>query len=61
LKYFPESDLHLSLPTIQKGAHMLQPLGVEALVLISNAPRKGVALNHSHLLPPKMHENPSKI
>jgi hypothetical protein len=39
LKYSFEGDLHFSL-TVQNGAHMLQPQGEEALMLISNAPKK---------------------
>jgi hypothetical protein len=40
---------------------MLQPLGEEAFVLISNAPRKGGALRCSHLLPStKMGKNQQK-
>jgi len=40
---------------------MLQPLGEETLTPMSNAPRKGRALNHSHLLPlTKTNENPTK-
>jgi hypothetical protein len=61
LKYFPKVDLNIFLSIVHKGAHMLQPLGAEAFVLISNAPRKGVASNCLHLLPPKMGKNPSKI
>jgi hypothetical protein len=60
-EYFPEGDLHLPLPTVQKKAHILQPLGAKPLVLITNAPKKGVVSNCSHLLPPKMGKNPSKI
>ncbi len=40
---------------------MLQPLGEETFTLISNAPRKGVAPNYSHLSPlTKKYENLTK-
>jgi len=40
LKYSFEGDFHFSLLIVQNGAHMLQPQGEEALMLISNAPKK---------------------
>jgi hypothetical protein len=40
---------------------MVHPLKEKNFVLISNAPRKGVALNCSHLSPPtRMGKNPTK-
>jgi hypothetical protein len=45
LKYFPEGDMHLSQPIVQKGTHILQPFREEALTLISNAPKKGMTSN----------------
>jgi hypothetical protein len=40
---------------------MLQSPGEEAFALISNVPKKGVALNHLPLSPlAKMNENPTK-
>ncbi len=51
LKYFPEGDLRLPRPIVQRGAHMLQPLGEEAFTLISNALEKGVGCSCSHLMP----------
>jgi hypothetical protein len=40
---------------------MLQPLGEEAFMLISDVLGKGRAPNYSHLSPPiKMNENPTK-
>jgi hypothetical protein len=61
LKYFPESDLHLFQPIVQRGAHMLRPPREEALALISNTLKKVVAQNYSHLLPPTKMGNNLKL
>jgi len=50
VKYFPKNNLHLFRPTTQNRGHMLTPKE-EVLMLISNALRKGMALNCSHLSP----------
>jgi hypothetical protein len=40
---------------------MFQPLREKTFALISNVPRKGMALNYSHLLPPtRISKNPTK-
>jgi hypothetical protein len=53
--------IYTSSVNYSKGRTHVITLGEKAFTLISNAPRNGVALNCSNLLPPtRMGKNPTK-